>query len=114
MAADPYYQNQGLSNYYSFRVGPCSNHHRRNNNDNSNNNSNDEDVSICASDELMRFGLTAMGSSSGLGGGGTASGGTKSRLEDQAKKDYAPEMQDFLQESRVSTTATATAFRNLC
>ncbi|MED6118372.1 hypothetical protein PIB30_002079 [Stylosanthes scabra] len=82
----PYHQNQGLSNYYSFGVGPSS---RRNNNDNSNNNSNDEDVSFCVSDESTRFGLTVMRSSSG-GGGGTASGGVNCQdCGNQAKKDCA-------------------------
>ncbi|MED6221442.1 hypothetical protein PIB30_054654 [Stylosanthes scabra] len=88
----PYHQNQqGLSNYYSFGVGPSSNHHHRrnnnNNNDNSNNNSNDEDVSFCVSDESTRFGLTVMRSSSGGGGGG---GGVNCQdCGNQAKKDCA-------------------------
>ncbi|KAL4300651.1 hypothetical protein HN51_052070 [Arachis hypogaea] len=90
----PYHQNQGFSNYYSFGVGPSTHQHRRNNNnnDNSNNNSNDEGVSFCVSDESTRFGLTMMRSSGGGGGTGSGGGGGGVNCQDcgnQAKKDCA-------------------------
>ncbi|KAL2346280.1 hypothetical protein Fmac_000280 [Flemingia macrophylla] len=67
-----HHQQQNMSNYFAFGVGPS----RRI--------MNEEDVSFCVSDESTRFGLTVMRS------GGSGSGGVNCQdCGNQAKKDCA-------------------------
>lgn len=82
-----YHNQQNLTSYYSFGVGPS----RRNNNNNnpSSSNVNNDDVSVSFSDESTRFGFTVVRPGGGGGGfGGGASGGMNCQdCGNQAKKD---------------------------
>lgn len=76
-----YQQNQNLSNYFAFGVGPSS---RRSVNVNVNeDNHQHQEVSLCVSDESTRFGLSVMRS------GGSGGGVNCQDCGNQAKKDCA-------------------------